>query len=224
MATEPDIWAQVVSQSTKRLSTKTPSDDGNKKLAMTLTPTRVAQPDRSREAGAIQVGLRAKIKQATTGYLKWPLFIHGAPGSGKTCASLCVADHVERSSWSTWDDFWRYVADVNFGRAFFETGGQPTEYGVGIRTPRITHKWTSVRYWAWIASVPLLVIDDIGLRATANDTQYEALKMALDQRESRPLILTSNLDTAGIGKIFDLRVMDRISGGTVVEITGKSRR
>ncbi len=91
----------------------------------------------------------------------------------------------------------------------------------GYREVTRTITYTPQKWWAEFRSLPLAVIDDIGLRASANDTQYEALKMALDQRENLPLILTSNLDLPGLGMIFDLRVMDRLSCGTVIDLFGE---
>ncbi len=94
----------------------------------------------------------------------------------------------------------------------------------GYREASQVIQWTPSRFWAMFRNLPLAVIDDVGLRASANDTQYEAMKMALDQREDLPLIVTSNLDLPGLGMVFDLRVMDRIGCGTVIELSGDSQR
>lgn len=166
--------------------------------------------------------LRKLIREAAAVGIKWPLVITGKPGTGKTCAGLAVADHVHGSQWWTWDDFWRFVGDVNFGRAVSERGGAQTSEGWS--EPRTTITWTPKTWWSSFAKYSLTVIDDVGLRASANDTQYEAMKMALDRREKLPMIVTSNLDLPGLGMIFDLRIMDRLAAGTVVELTGESRR
>ena len=163
------------------------------------------------------------IREAAFAGLRWPLVVTGKPGTGKTCAGLCVADHVRGSNWWTWDDFWRFIADVNFGRATETRGGEWNQEG-GYREVSTSVTWTPKKFWTSFGNLSLAVIDDVGLRASANDTQYEAMKTALDRREKIPLIVTSNLDLPELGKIFDLRIMDRLASGTVVELTGESRR
>ncbi len=221
-ANPADIWEQVVSQSISKLSTGTPSVAPLRKLEVKATAQKRHHLTRDREPGKIDVELRQTIRDAAAGKVKWPLFICGKPGTGKTCAGLCVADHVHGSEWWSWDDFWRYLNDVNFGRAVSRRGGDMNPEGYRELTTTIT--WTAPKWWTWFKGLPLAIIDDIGLRANANDTQYEALKMALDVRENLPLIVTSNLDAVGIGMIFDLRVMDRLSCGTVIDLQGRSQR
>lgn len=215
-----DTWDQVVSQSIKQLSTKTPVVVPLKKLEVTAKAQQRHCLTRSREVGQIDLEIRKTIRAAAAGELKWPLSILGKPGTGKTCAGLCVADHVADSEWWTWDDLWRFVGDVNFGRAV--TRHERIDFQ-GLRQAWTT-EWTPKKFWDYFHGLPLAVIDDIGLRASANDTQYEAIKMALDRRENLPLIVTSNLDIPGLGMIFDLRVMDRLSCGTVISLQGESRR
>ncbi len=172
-----------------------------------------------REPGRIHPKIREAIRDAAAGRTRWPLVILGKPGSGKTCAGLCVADHVEGSAWWSWDEFWRFVGDVNFGEATKTLGGQWNPEGWFELTRTITY--TPQTWWSSFNKLSLVVIDDIGLRANANDTQYESLKMALDKRDNLPLIVTSNLTLPGLGTIFDLRVMDRLGCGTVIELFGK---
>lgn len=85
-------------------------------------------------------------------------------------------------------------------------------------------QWTVPKWWSWIEALPLVLIDDLGLRDRANDTQYESLKGLLDRRTAKPLIVTSNLGVDEIAKIFDARVWDRLACGTVIELKGESLR
>lgn len=218
---EAATWDQVVSQSQAKLSNKTPSAGPRKLLVRPQAEPRHLLAIQ-REPAMIDQRLRDVIRKAAAGAVKWPLFVVGKPGSGKTCAGLCVADHVEGSGFWPWDEFWRFLNDVNMGRAVTQVPGKKNPNGYTEPGHSIT--WTSARWWAAFRSLPVAIVDDIGLRASANDTQYEAMKRALDEREGLPLILMSNLDEAGIGTIFDLRVMDRISCGTVVKLEGKSLR
>lgn len=166
--------------------------------------------------------LRQAIREAAAGKLRWPLFITGNPGTGKTCGALCVVDHTEGSEFWIWDEYWRFVNDVNFGRAqtIIQGGKDPD----GWDHPSRMIDWTTQKWWAYVERLPLLVLDDIGLRGVANDTQYEAMKLTLDRRHNLPTILTSNLDVVKIAEVFDYRVMDRIDSGTTVHIKGTSRR
>lgn len=217
-----DIWDQVVSLSMSKLASGAPSVEPLKKLDVKPQSQRRHCLVRNRDPSRIDAGLRQTIRDAAAGIVKWPIFVTGRPGTGKTCAGLCVADHVHGSEWWSWDEFWRFVGDVNFGRASTMFGGEKNPEG--YTEPSKRFDWTPQTFWKWFRGLPLAVIDDVGLRATANDTQYEALKMALDQRESLPLIVTSNNSVDAIGEIFDARIMDRIECGTVVELNGKSQR
>ncbi len=174
-----------------------------------------------REAGKIDKAVRAAIRKASTDGIAWPLVVCGNPGTGKTCAGLCVADHVPGAEWWAWEEFWRWVQEINMGRF---KGSPSIELSPGYREITRHVNWTTRSLWKWFKGLSLAVIDDVGLRGDANDTQYESLKQALDQRAGLPLIVTSNLDVVGLGKVFDLRIMDRLSAGTVVELFGKEAK
>lgn len=180
-------------------------------------------PQMNREPGQIDQRLRKRFRDAAKGLVRWPLFISGEPGTGKTCAGLSLADHVLNAEWWAWEGFWRFVQDVNMGRAVTTLAGRWNEDG-GYRELSTVIHWTPYKWWSYVASLPLVILDDVGLRGQANDTQYEALKAVLDRRDGLPLIVTSNLDLPKLGIVFDLRVMDRLGCGTTVHLDGKSRR
>lgn len=220
------IWDQVVSRSLQNAkNTSTSASVTHAGLAISVKPDRIYKPAVERELGKIDQNLRQTFRDAIQGLVKWPLFVGGAPGMGKSCATLCLADHVPGAFWTPWEAFWKFISDVNFGRAQSEIPGRLVDEGLGTyRTLSVTVNWTYKRWWAHFYHLPLAIIDDVGLRASANDTQYEALKQALDARERKPLIVTSNLDLGALGKTFDARVLDRLSCGTIVLLNGKSRR
>jgi hypothetical protein len=136
---------------------------------------------------------------------------------------LCIADHVAGSEWWTFEGFAASANDVKFGRLVYRIGGQWNEAGQ-YREMTSEVVWTSPKWWSWIATRPLVVIDDIGIRGRASDAAYEAFKGLLDVRSGKPLIVTSNHDVAVMATIFDARVFDRIACGTVAEMVGDSRR
>lgn len=151
------------------------------------------------------------------------MYLHGGPGNGKTCGGLAIADHVSGSEWFTFEEFTSKTNDVKFGRLSYKAGGNWNEEG-GYR--EITHEivWTNQRWWQSLASKTLVIIDDVGTRGQASEASYEAFKGLLDARADKPMIVSSNHDVAVMATIFDPRVFDRLAAGTVVELTGESRR
>jgi hypothetical protein len=180
-------------------------------------------PTQPREVARIDSSLRLVLRKASTDGIRWPLVIIGKPGTGKTCAGLSVCDYVRGAEWWPWEEFWRFTGDVNLGRAkgIFLPG---KDTGEGWRESSQRVDWTPKKFWQWFGRLPLAVLDDVGLRGSANDMQYEAFKLALDSRSNVPTIVTSNLAIEGLGRVFDARIMDRLSAGTVVELNGLSMR
>ncbi len=220
------IWDKAVSESLARLkNTSKSASETHAKVALSSKPDRIYKLAVDRNPGQIDPKLRQTFRDAAQGLVKWPLFVGGEPGQGKSCATLCLADYVPGAFWTPWEAYWKFISDVNFGRARSEIPGRLVEEGLGsYRELSVTVNWTYRRWWAHFYHLPLAIIDDVGLRASANDTQYEALKQALDARVHQPLIVTSNLDLNTLGKTFDARVLDRLSCGTIVILKGKSRR
>lgn len=219
---QPVMWDQVVSESTKRLSNGTASDVRLSKLAISKDSVIRHQPTVMREPAMINDKIRVWLRKSSTDGIKWPLVLCGKPGTGKTCAGLCAADHVPDAEWWAWGEFWRFVLDVNMGKRVndFRQGRRTEE---GWFEPSMRVRWTTPGLWKWFTGLPLVVFDDVGV-ADATSVQRETLTTALDRREGRPTILTSNLDVAGLGKVFDARVYDRLSAGTVVEMFGKDAK
>ncbi len=181
------------------------------------------QPTQPREVARIAPALRAVLRKSSIDGIMWPLVVVGKAGTGKTCAGLCVCDNVRGSEWWAWEEFWRFTGDVNMGRAKgIYIQGKDT--GEGWRELGRREDWTPKKFWKWFGGLSLAVLDDVGLRGNANDMQYEAFKLALDQRANQPFIITSNLTVEGLGGVFDARIMDRLGAGTVVELNGRSMR
>jgi len=135
---------------------------------------------------------------------------------------LVLCDVVSRSEYWVFEDFAQFWLDAKFDRAERTEHGRRIEGG-GRELPK-TVRYRPRTFWPWVERLPLVVIDDIGLRDRANDSQYEALKLLLDRRVGLPLVLTSNHDLDTIGKIFDARIYDRLFAGTLVELHGPSLR
>lgn len=151
--------------------------------------------------------LRGRLREVLAGNKPWPLVLWGSTGTGKSCVALCLCDHCPGSWFVTSETLGTEWADVLCGRLKIGDG-------------RI---WPS-NYRKRIGRVRLMVVDDAGSRDKVSDTAYEAFKMVLDLREGKPLIVTSNHSPAVLKDIYDARIADRLMAGTVIELTGKSRR
>jgi DNA replication protein DnaC len=183
--------------------------------SLPLSPTRLHNfilPGKPREWEQLPSTLRRAIVELCHGERKWPLFIHGTVGSGKSCAALCVADRVAKP------EFWAMPAFVSYCQSVKE--GKEEWYECG-RGGTLTEKGL----WNHIAKVPLLILDDVGFREVKNsDYEMEALFLALEARDGKPLICTSNLNDDEIEQNYNIRIRSRMCSGTNYELSGEDRR
>jgi len=124
------------------------------------------------------------------------MLLIGPAGTGKTCAALALADYVE-SAW----------------------------YGTPRDLVEIEARPDRESRWQSIMSRSLVVVDEIGC-ANRPDREFDALKRLADEIDYRrvPAIIISNLDRDGLAQAYDERILDRLAAGTVVELSGQSRR
>jgi DNA replication protein DnaC len=161
-----------------------------------------------RDKERIHPQLRQTIKACLLGESPWPLLITGSCGCGKTCAALSACDHVSESHYATLSGFYRDLLAAQRGELHTSTG----------------YKRSAGSVWHDIESATLLVVDEIGLRATVSDPMFEAVRDLADMREHRATIYISNVAVEKIGEIFDARVLSRMACGTVVHVEGADRR
>jgi len=169
------------------------------------------QTGKARNWEEVPAQLRQHIDGLCEGQLKWPLFLHGPVGTGKSCAALCLIDHVAKS------EFWAMPALVDFVRNV--QAGRQDWYECGRGGT-----WTTKGWWQRVANMPLLVLDDVGLREVSDDFQMETLFLALEARDGKPLILTSNLDPKEIQQLYNVRIRSRACSGIVYHLRGRDRR
>ncbi len=162
--------------------------------------------DKEREWSAIDESVRLVIEAAAIGDCRWPLVFMGKAGSGKSCASLCMWDKYG----GHWHSFAALCAKLN--EADFDRLHDHLGYRIFPRD--IWNDWRNTN---------LGIIDDVGTRSKITDHQYETLKLALDAREEKPTVITTNLDIQALGRLFDDRIASRIAGGTIVEFSGDRR-
>jgi DNA replication protein DnaC len=186
-------------------------------LKLQQRPYRYYLPNKLREIAAVDDSLKAVFRQLVSGKLKWPLFLHGQPGCGKTCAALALLDHLPscQQMYVTATEITSMVM-ARFGQSDQFSWRKFGEYRDDGPFPSGSPKNPS--------GSALVVLDELGVRESIKDTHYECVQRVLEDRECLPLILISNLDIAGIGKVYDARIASRCEAGTVVNLVGKDRR
>ena len=151
-----------------------------------------------------------QIRDVTGGCAPWPMLYQGGTGSGKTCAALWITDFTRgQVRFLSFDRLCMEVTDAKRGE---------------LRCAGSDAKISPTQFWKEWGELELAVIDDLGTRDKASDAQYETLKLALDERDGLPLILTSNLTLKKLIALFDDRIGSRLSAGTVVEFPKKDHR
>lgn len=152
--------------------------------------------------------MRALIRSLAEGEAKWPLFLHGPAGTGKTCAGLCLTDYVDYGQYWTLSRLCAHVIEIQHDRVTNDAG-----YRVSVES-----------FWNRMMGSPLVVLDEIGCRDRVSDHVYECLKNVLDVRHRKPLVCISNLQVEKVEELFDDRIASRLCEGTVLKLGGKDRR
>jgi len=145
----------------------------------------------------------------------WPLFIYGPTGSGKSCASVCIYQR-----WRPHARWWRlekFVRDI-------QTCRTSRDRVVRHQVQGQTAVRTEGKLWEFAQDdTTLWCIDDFGTR-TVSEAAFDIVFELIDRRVGKPTIITSNLSLIEIGEMYDDRIADRLRAGTVIELTGESRR
>jgi len=169
-------------------------------------------PEVSRQVDAITPTLRDALGLLVRGDAPWPLFVHGAVGTGKSCAALCLLDHTSG----------HYHTALGLAELLARSQqGRYTETELSSRETRVI--WPEL-VWSWLSGTPLVVLDELGSRGHVTDHQYETVKRLIDCRHGKPLVCLSNLCLEELASLYDARVADRLAAGTKVHLTGPSRR
>ncbi len=207
------VWDQILAESTARLaSTTTSPSSPPRRMGLRLSPQQTPRhlPDVRREAAKVPTDLRAAIRLLVQGEGDWPLFVVGPPGTGKTCAALCLLDYAG-GEYHTTPGLCETLIRSAAGRLEWHTGGRG-----GMLWPET--------FWARLKAAPLVVLDELGARDRVSDHHYEAVKRVLDERHNKPLVFLSNLDLATLERVYDDRLASRIAAGTVVKVGGPDQR
>lgn len=142
---------------------------------------------------------------------RWPLYLWGKPGSGKTSvAGLIYQEAAGRPMW------------INAGKGFRAVASACAEpqplWGYGLIPLR------EAEHWLELEERSLVVLDDIALRDRVSEAQFEVMQEFLNRRQGKPTVITGNMSIEQIAKVYDDRVASRIAAGTLIEIDGDDKR
>lgn len=141
------------------------------------------------------------IGEVMAGSSNWPLYVYGGVGTGKTCAGLCMADHVRGAIYKHFEELTAQMLQASRGQLVYgETG----------------HTAWPAQLWQEIEEAPLVVLDDVGLRERANDYQYDTFMRFLERRANTPYVVIANSDLVGLAEAYDYRIASRLSGATAI--------
>lgn len=169
---------------------------GRQMLAVTKEPNVRAIKEIPRRLDLVAPELRRVFRGLVSGELRWPLYLHGLVGTGKTLAALCLHDHVPGA---------RYVTVEKLADAVVAQNDR---------------EWTRLR------ENRLVVLDELGARQRDTDLHYTAIQRLADIRElrNRVAVYVSNLSIVELAALYDDRIASRLSCGTRFELKGADRR
>ena len=162
--------------------------------------------DKSRRGHLVDSILKDTFGQLVAARKRWPLFLTGDVGSGKTCAALCIID-----SWGGW-----YLTVPGFLERLILAQKGGLTYSTGYAR-------TLDELWRDVQHTNLLVLDELGGREKVSDHHYESVKRLMDVREGKPSVYISNLSLSELGKVYDDRIASRLVFGTTVTLKGDQR-
>ena len=175
--------------------------EGRSVLTMRTRPNIRLMPSVPRTMMAVDSDLVGIFRDLVVGRRRWPLFLHGNVGRGKTAAALALCDFAATAEHFTVEE----ICDVDMRGSDDER----RRLKDGLR------------------KASLFVLDELGTRSKVSDLPYMAVKKILDEREAfqgRRLIAISNLPLDELKSMFDARISSRLGAGTVFELKGHDRR
>ncbi len=206
-------WDQVVASALARAST---TASKKKPFGLVKLPLRERPPTKrvmervARSVDQIDSALREAIRALVAGQSRWPLFLHGPVGTGKTCAALCLLDYSEGD----------YFTVTSLCATVIQSQQGRLEWTNEARGGTI---WPE-QFWRGVSRAPLIVLDELGCRERPSDAHYDAVKQCVDERMGKPFVAISNHGPAALAKLYDDRIASRLACGTVIGLRGADRR
>lgn len=165
------------------------------------------------------------IRDAVSGNMKWPMYIYGEVGRGKTFLAAAIYKEWASNGPVLWMPYTQYCDrcdDLRLKRELCITDGF-RNFEFSVET-----------WWDYIRAADLVVIDDLGV-GEKGPWRNEWIFELLERRHRKPLIFTSNLHFdnlqgpmniahSTIFEVFDGRVISRIREGRPIHLQGHDMR
>jgi hypothetical protein len=150
-------------------------------------------------ADEIKPTLLARLRNAAAGNERWPLYIFGDTGTGKTCAAIWLLNQVPTSA---------YLSNETLREEVYR--------------PAST-------VWQIAKESVLVVVDEVGTVSEAEDKykwqrEKDAIKRLADIRNRLPTLWLSNKPDKDIAGLYGPRIHSRLCSGTPLRLTGPDRR
>ncbi len=170
-------------------------------------------PGIHRDRAMVDPAVRERVRRIIEQGGPWPLTVLGPVGCGKTCLALCVADYWQArrapdAFYFTTSELGAMLADARCGRLCYPRGALRSERSL----------FDDLEHYG------LVIVDELGLRTTPPESEYDAVKRTLDARQGRPMVVLANLSLVQLGAIYDERIISRLAAGTILEMRGPDRR
>jgi chromosomal replication initiator protein len=148
----------------------------------------------------------------------FPLYVHGPTGTGKTClAALVYQSFARQPLWHRCDAL---LLSLTTGRT---SDSAVTLESAGQHGGRVRRKMTFEKYLDKFEHAPLVILDDLAVRAPTEAMQQVFFDL-LELRKGQRLLITGNLPPEDLRDLYDDRIVSRILAGTVLELAGADRR
>lgn len=153
---------------------------------------------------------------------RYPLYIHGPTGTGKTCLAALLFRSCSRPPlWARADDL---LLSLSCGR----TSDQRISVELSEQTDSTTRRarrglpFSEVMHK--ISDTHCLFIDDIAVRKPTESMRQIFFDL-LEIRKARPFVITSNHSPEDLCELYeDDRILSRLLRGTVLHLSGSDRR
>ncbi len=177
-----------------------------------MSPDNLREPPEGMDAdwSLVKPELQVALREAVNGS-KWPIYLYGDQGRGKTCAMAALYRKVDPCP--SWVDMQRFIRNVQRTR----TSEDHKIYDF------TNHGSTELDLFRRFSDTALMLVDDVGIRAPS-DSAFEVVYELVNRRGKRPAIYTSNISPDRLHTVYDGRVASRMLAGVAIHLTGKDRR
>ena len=226
MQSDPEPLAAVL----KVRAESNPQETAKSQKPSTLTPTTslsrsdfpaIVRPAPGHLRVASWEGINPRVAELLRHAIrvgKWPIVLRGPVGTGKSCSAACVYQSWPRPRAAHWYRLEAFVREITTCRT-----SRDKKVACKLSNGETVDR-TESGIWGLVDEPnSLWCLDDLGTRA-GSESGYDIVFELFERRTGLPLIISTNLTTAEIAKMYDERIADRVDAGVSLNMTGRSRR